>query len=214
MSGVEAIRLEPYDAHQKTVIWLHGIGQDGRIFAPLVQEFHLPERGVRNVFLQAPARQAFDDDQLQSVWFEQRRWNLSEADPQGLEDAIRRIDEVIDEEARAVGPDNVVLAGFSQGAALALIVGLRRRQAIGGMALYAPYLLRQGNLRETRTAESVNTRIWIGHGDCDRIVPPAFSERIAQLLESGGYAIEYRRYPDRDHEAFIGVEETHLANIL
>ncbi len=214
MSGVDAIRIEPADTHRKTVIWLHGIGQDGRIFEPLVQEFHLPERGVRNVFLQAPARQAFDQDALQSVWFEQRRWNLTEADPQGLEAAIQQVDEVVDEEARAVGPEHVVLAGFSQGAALALIVGLRRRQAIGGMALYAPYLLRQANLRETRTAESVNTRVWIGHGDRDRIVPPAFSERIAQLLESGGYAIEYRRYPEKDHEAFTGVEETHLANIL
>ena len=213
MKALETIVIEPVEQHRKTLIWLHGIGQDASIFAPIVKRFDLPERGIRSVLAQAPKRHISPDGEETTVWFEQNVWGLEEADPLTLDLAINSVNDLIEHEARIIGIENVLLAGFSQGAALALLTGLRRPQHIGGMVLFAPYLMRQGNLRETRSLHSVKTPIWIGHGQDDRVVPIRFSERIFDLLKIAGYRVEFQRYPG-EHVEFDGVDYDDVKSVI
>ena len=148
-----------------------------------------------------------------TVWFEQSVWGLEEADPLTLDLAINLVNDAIEQEACIIGAEHLVLAGFSQGAALALLTGLRRPHRIGGLMLFAPYLMRQGNLRETRSPHSVGTPVWIGHASDDRVVPIRFSERISELLMLGRYASEFRSYTG-GHEAFVGVEYDDVKSVI
>jgi phospholipase/carboxylesterase len=213
VNALETIVVEPVGAHRKTVIWLHGIGQDASIFEPVIERFGLPERGIRSVLAQAPKRHVQMDGQEMTVWFDQTVWGLEEADPETLDLAIGLVNDTIDREIRTIGAEQVVLAGFSQGAALALLIGMRRPERIGGLALFAPYVVRQGNLRATRSTQSAGTPIWIGHATEDRVVPLRFSEWIYELLKVGRYPVEFRRYPG-DHEAFFGVEYEDLKSVM
>lgn len=195
--------------HRKTAIWLHGMGEDASSYVELARRMDLPRKGVRGVFPQAPSRHRRLTGNAVAAWFDQDAWNLLDAEPQALNEAVDHLLRLLAQEAELIDSRHIVLCGFSQGAALALIAGLRFGQPLGGLMLYAPYLIAAGKLRETRSAASVGTPVWIGHGLNDLVVPKLFSERIQDVLKIGGHSVELTYYPG-GHEAFQGVDANEM----
>jgi phospholipase/carboxylesterase len=205
MTGFASRVEPPLGAHRKTAIWLHGMGEDASAYSELARRMDLPRKGVRGVFAQGSPRHRPLTGNAVPGWFDQDPGDELDAEPQSLNEAIDCVSHLLAQEAQLIDSRHIILCGFSQGAALALIAGLRFEQPLGGLMLYAPYMVRGARLRETRSAASVDTPVWIGHGANDTVVPPLFSERIKDLLKLGKYAVEYNSY-EGGHKAFHGVD--------
>jgi phospholipase/carboxylesterase len=109
-------------------------------------------------------------------------------------------------ESAAAGSKRVVLAGFSQGAAMALIAGLRYPERLGGIILYDPYTPAELPLADTRSPANADLPVWIGHGRYDWIIPAVVGEGVRDLLLSWGHPVSWREYHDypNTHEPFSG----------
>lgn len=191
--------------HRKTAIWLHGMGEDASSYVERARRMDLPRKGVRGVFPRAPSWHRSLTGNPVTAWFDQDAWNLLDADAHALNEAVDRLLHLLEQEAQIIDSRHMVLCGFSQGAALALIAGLRFEQPLGGLMLYAPYLIAAGKLRETRSAASIGTPVWIGHGLDDVVVSKLFPERIQDVLKIAGHSVTLNYYPG-GHEAFQGVD--------
>lgn len=179
------------------VIWLHGIGADGHDFEPVVPELGL-SFGARFVFPHAPVRPVTINGGLaMRAWYD-----IVSLDRPGPEDAagIRAsaaaVTRLIDAELeRGLEAANVVVAGFSQGGALALHAALRERRRLAGVLALSAYLPLADTLAAERAAENRATPIFMAHGTEDPVVPLAFAERSRAHLAEAGYAIEWHTYP-------------------
>jgi phospholipase/carboxylesterase len=210
---LECRTVAPSGAHRRTVIWFHGMGEGPGGYVELAQRLGLARHGVRSVVPLAPDRHLSMSGQEVPAWFQQDPLEIFEAEPRSLEAAIDAASRLVQREARDVPPEDIVLCGFSQGAALAMIVGLRCPQRLGGIALFAPYPLNQSALRNTRSAASLTTPLWIGHGLDDRVVPIAVARKLSARLAAGGYAVDLNLFAG-GHDAFCGVGAGDLGRFI
>ncbi len=185
-----------------TVIWLHGLGADGHDFEPIVPELHLPDSlPLRFVFPHAPYRPV-----TVNGGYEMRAWYDIAIDVSGFhqnEAHIRQAEEYLrsllgQERARGIESSRIVLAGFSQGAAMALHTGLRYPEALAGiMALSMPIPLPE-RIAAERRPENAQTPVFLAHGTADPVVPFAMGETAHRLLTALGQPVEWHRY-DMEH---------------
>jgi len=181
------------------VIWLHGLGADGHDFEPIVPELRLPESlPVRFVFPHAPHRpvtlnggtvmRAWYDIAIDARGFHQDAGHIRES-----EQAVRRL--LIDEQERGLSSRQIVLAGFSQGAAMALHTGLRYESPLAGiMALSMPIPLAERIPEELHESNRA-TPVFIAHGTDDQVVPFAMGEFGRRVLERASLSLEWHSYP-------------------
>lgn len=194
-------RIEIESAPQPTaaVIWLHGLGADGNDFANLVPELDLSGcPPIRFVFPHAPTLPVtINGGYVMPAWYDIRGADLvSRQDAEGIQKSAQAIAALIDNEiARGIAPEAIVLAGFSQGCAMALHTGLRFPQRLAGIMALSGYL----PLAETLTAErhlaNAATPIFMAHGSQDPVVIPARGEASRDLLTGLGYAVQWHTYP-------------------
>jgi phospholipase/carboxylesterase len=196
--------IAPSDEHRATVIWLHGIGQAPGVFADLVRRLGLQAFGVRNVFPRAPEQHVsmFTGDTV-PAWFEQKIADLKQADLKELHASERKLHALVAAESQRIGADRIFLAGFSQGAALALIAGLRYPERLGGLVLYAPYMLKKVGLAGSRSPSNLAVPIWIGHGRQDFVVSVRQGGWVRNALRKWGYTVFWHMY-EGAHETFGG----------
>lgn len=191
-----------------TIIWLHGLGQDGASLRPFAERAGLtdPALDIRHLFPDAPRQSpALTGDTPARAWFHQRVFAFDHADVPMLLATERTLHDLIAEESKTAGADHVILAGFSQGACMALVTALRHPDRLGGLILYDPYLPSSFPL----TTAHPTLPVWIGQGRYDWIVPLSVGESIRDLLNSWGHPVtwhEYYDYPNH-HEAFSGAED-------
>jgi phospholipase/carboxylesterase len=187
-----------------TVIWLHGIGQDERTLWELARGLDLPAAGLRSVCPRAPhTAQSIAGGAPPLAWFDQRLSDLDRADQDTLAESARLLGDLIEKEAATGGAHRLVLAGFSQGATMALATGLRHPRRLGGLALYAPFIVDGMPLRETRSAANADLPVWIGHGREDWIVPVFTGVQVRIRLQRWGHPVDWHTYP-AGHEPFVG----------
>ncbi len=194
--ALPAVEVETGADIELAVIWLHGLGADGHDFEPVVPELGLAF-GARFVFPHAPVRPVTINGGL-----EMRAWyDIASLDRPGSEDAagIRAsaaaVSRLIDAELeRGLEAANVVVAGFSQGGAVALHAALRERRRLAGVLALSAYLPLADTLAAERAAENRATPIFMAHGTEDPVVPFAFAERSRAHLVEAGYAIEWHTY--------------------
>lgn len=198
--------IAPCGEHHATIIWLHGLGQDSGVFVDLVHQLSLAKQGVRNVFPRAPEQHMSMTGDPVRAWFTQDIWSAETADPDLLNAAEKILREFVAIEAEAIGASRVILAGFSQGAAMALIAGLRYPERLGGIVLYAPYMVREANLLQTRSASSMSVPIWIGHGRQDAVIPARHGGWLHGVLRHWGFSALWHLYPCA-HETFHGAAD-------
>ena len=182
-----------------SVIWMHGLGADGWDFVPIVRELPLPEGlDLRFVFPHAPERAVtINNGYRMRAWYDISMQDLArKPDEVGIRESQKSIDMLIAREReRGMAADKIILAGFSQGGAIALQAGLRHADSLGGIAALSTYLTLDDSLEREATASNKRIPIFMAHGTQDPIVPYALAEASRRKLEARGYAVEWHDYP-------------------
>lgn len=182
-----------------SVILLHGLGADGWDFVPIVAELDLPESlPVRFVFPHAPLRPVtVNNGFVMRAWYDIKSFSPEgRADTAGLAEAGRRIDDYVRREADLGTPaSRVVLAGFSQGGAVALHAGLRYPRRLAGIIGLSSYLPFSRNLATERSSANADVPILMCHGQADPIVLYSMGTESRDALLAQGYAVEWHDYP-------------------
>lgn len=182
-----------------SIIWLHGLGADGHDFEPIVPELRLPgSLAVRFVFPHAPFRPvSINGNASMRAWydiaFDATGIHQNEAHIRDSEQSLRAL--IARERDRGIDSRRIVLAGFSQGAAIALHTGLRYPESLAGiMALSAPLPLAERIPAELHAANA-QVPVFLAHGTQDRVVPYMVGESARRLLKEIGVPVEWHSYP-------------------
>lgn len=193
------VTIEPRRPADASVILLHGLGADGHDFESLVPELRLPaSTAVRWVFPHAPVRPVtINGGYRMRAWYDilglGRRAVQDEKGIRESAETARAL--VARERERGIAPDRIVLAGFSQGGAIALFAGLREAQRLGGILALSTYLPLANRLDAEAHPASAAVPIFMAHGTFDPVVPLALGEGSRELLASRGYDVDWRTYP-------------------
>jgi phospholipase/carboxylesterase len=191
-----AVEIEPAEPARSTVIWLHGLGADGHDFEPIVPYVGVdPKFATRFIFPHAPGRPVtINGGMVMPAWYDIRELSLTrEVDHVGGRESADQIRALIDREReRGIPSDRLVLAGFSQGGALAVYVGLRSPEAFAGLIGLSTYLLDDGSLDGERSEPHLTTPIFQAHGELDPMVPLAAGTLAHDRLVELGYRVEWK----------------------
>jgi len=186
-------------APRHAVIWLHGLGADGHDFAPIVPQLRCAQsRAVRFVFPHAPVRPVTVNGGMRMrAWYDIMGFEIArDQDQQGITDSVTRVERLIARELeQGIELKNLILAGFSQGGAIALRTGLARDVGLGGVMALSCYLLEATSLMDWSTEAGRATPVFMAHGVQDPIVPVALGRRGAEVLSGAGVAVEWSEYP-------------------
>lgn len=194
----ETIEVETGARPDAAVIWLHGLGADGHDFEPVVPALGLPGRlAVRFVFPHAPVRPVtINMGTRMRAWYDIVALDGRREDDTGIRASQQRIEELIEREcSRGIAARRIVLAGFSQGGAIALHAGLRHAARLGGIMALSTYLPLAGTLDAERRAANAGLPILMVHGLHDEMIGIARARSSRAALEALGYALEWREYP-------------------
>lgn len=196
---LETVEVEPKTKATASIVWLHGLGADGHDFESLVPELRLRQNlAVRFVFPHARVRRVtINGGQPMRAWYDILALDRSmPQDTTGIRASAAEVrDLVAREKGRGVDEDHVVLAGFSQGGAIALYEGLRHPKRLAGILALSAYL----PLAETLAAEAhpanAAVPIFMAHGTLDPTVPFSTGEDSRRLLHERGHDVEWKTYP-------------------
>jgi phospholipase/carboxylesterase len=182
-----------------SVLWLHGLGADGHDFAPIVPELVRPGwQPLRFVFPHAPVRAVtINGGARMRAWYDILEMNLANrADEAGVDASVRQVEALIArEQARGIPASRILLAGFSQGGAIALACALRRATPLGGVIALSTYLPMPQRLVAEATAAARGQPVFMAHGAFDPVVPCAGGEASARHLQALGLPVDWRVYP-------------------
>ncbi len=199
---LESIEIETSPNPAAAVIWLHGLGADGNDFAPIVPE--LPLGGapaIRFVFPNAPMMPVtINNGHVMRAWYDVSFGDLEgktrRADEKGVRASQMQVNQFIEREiGRGVAARNIVVAGFSQGGAIALQTGLRYAQQIAGIMALSTYLPLADSLATEAAAANSNVPIFYAHGTYDPVIPLAMATASRDKLAASGYPVEWQEYP-------------------
>jgi phospholipase/carboxylesterase len=197
MSLLPAIEHETSPSPDATVIWLHGLGADGYDFAPIVPELNLPpDLRIRFLFPHAPSIPVtVNNGYVMPAWFDILVMDIDrKVDVPQLLVSAEAINRFIDRELeRGIDSRRIVLAGFSQGGAVAYQVCLSHPRPLGGLIAMSTYFATSDSI--VLSDANCNLPIEIHHGVHDPVVPPALGIRAGEFLKERGYAINFRSYP-------------------
>ncbi|WP_062535498.1 alpha/beta hydrolase [Mizugakiibacter sediminis] len=193
------VEIETGPNPRHAVLWLHGLGADGHDFEPIVPELVPPDwPPLRFVFPHAPVRPVtLNGGMPMRAWYDIAGLDLgARQDEAGIRASIAEVEALMRREhARGIDSQRLLLAGFSQGGAIALATGLRHAGRLAGIVALSTYL----PLMETTAVESstgnASVPIFWGHGSLDPIVPLALGARSREYLEEVGHAVDWHDYP-------------------
>lgn len=182
-----------------SIIWLHGLGADGNDFAPIVPELVDPAwPPLRFVFPHAPVRPVtINNGFSMRAWYDIAAFDLNaRQDEAGMRASIGEVETLIARErSRGVPSEHIVLAGFSQGGAIALAAGLRHQEKLAGIIALSTYLPLHTALAGERSAANATLPIFWGHGTLDPVVILQRGTDSRDLLQSLGYTVDWHSYP-------------------
>ena len=193
----DAIEIETGDSPGASVIWLHGLGADGYDFEPIVPELQLPDIPIRFVFPHAPMQPVtINAGMVMRAWYDVKDSAIRREDESGVRDSQVLIEGLIArEKRRGSKADRIVLAGFSQGGAIALQTGLRHPERLAGIMALSCYLPIADSLAAEAHAANRDVAIFMGHGIQDPVVSPARARESLVLLQRAGYTVAWHEYP-------------------
>jgi phospholipase/carboxylesterase len=194
--SLDAIEIETGKNPSASVIWLHGLGADGNDFAPIVPELSLPEGAIRFVFPHAPVQPVtINGGMRMRAWYDITDGAIRREDERGVRASQTLIETLIArEKERGTAPGRLVLAGFSQGGAIALQTGLRHPERIAGIMALSTYVPIGEKLAMEANPANREVPIFMAHGTQDPVIPFGRAQESRALLQSLGYAVEWREY--------------------
>ncbi len=191
--------LAPATPATASVIWLHGLGADGNDFVPIVPELQLPlSPAVRFVFPHAPMRAVtINNGMRMRAWYD--ILDLTPGGPQddaGIRDSAVILGRFIQREREAgVAASRIVIAGFSQGGAIALHQALRHPERLAGVMALSTYLPLRTTLAAEASAANRDLPILMCHGSFDQVLPLRLGTSSCELLRAEGYTVDWKEYP-------------------
>jgi len=199
---LETIELETAPNPTAAVIWMHGLGADGNDFVPIVNEIDLSGApGIRFIFPHAPTRPVtINNGYVMRAWYDisfgDLEGNTRKADEKGVRESQAQIGQLIAREnGRGIDASKIVLAGFSQGGAIALHTGLRYPETLAGVMALSTYLPLAESFAKEASPANAKTPVFMAHGTQDPVVPYAMGRGSRDLLQQAGYALEWQEYP-------------------
>lgn len=199
MSALETIEIETGPQPSAAIVVLHGLGADGNDFVPIAQELGLDAVGpVRLVFPHAPVMPVtINNGYRMRAWYDILGADLvRQEDEAGLRRSQAAVDALLlAQRERGIEPERIVLAGFSQGCAMALLTGLRHAHRLAGIVGLSGYLPLAAATSAERAHANALTPIFIAHGRHDNIVPIARGTAARDALTALGYTVEWHDYP-------------------
>jgi phospholipase/carboxylesterase len=199
MTALPCIEIETAPNPSTAVIWLHGLGADGNDFVPIISQLNLSEcPAIRFVFPSAPSMPVtVNGGYVMPAWYDitERDINARE-DLAGIHQSATAISQLIEREAsRGIAYEKIVLAGFSQGCAMSLQVGLRFPHRLAGIMALSGYLPLANSLALERSEANGKTPILMAHGVWDAVITLERAEASADILEKLGYQLDWNTYP-------------------
>ncbi|MDR0769951.1 MAG: dienelactone hydrolase family protein [Burkholderiales bacterium] len=193
------IEIETQPNPDATVIWLHGLGDDGYGWSSAVSALGLPTAArIRFLFPHAPMMAVtINQGYRMRAWYDVVGSDLStRADLDGMRASQENIEALLRHEAgRGIAPSRTVLAGFSQGGAVALYAGLRHPERLAGIVALSTYLMGTETLEQEASAANRQTPIFMAHGTDDPVVLPQWGEVSRDALRARHYEVDWRTYP-------------------
>jgi len=201
-----AIEIETAPAPDASVIWLHGLGDDGNGWSQVVSALSLPPgMAVRFLFPHAPTMPvSINNGFVMRAWYDIRDADLhARADLVGVRRSQAQLEALIArEKARGIVDARIVLAGFSQGGAIALYTALRHPARLAGVVALSSYLIDAANLVGEATPANRDLPIFMAHGTQDPVVRFSWAEASRTALTAGGWKVEWHAYP-MEHSAVM-----------
>ena len=199
MSDIDYIEYQSGMDPTWAVIWLHGLGADGHDFEPVAPQLGFSDSpAIRFIFPHAPIRPITINGGMEMRgWYDIKGMAFDrEEDRSGLEDSTRIVGELIEQEnRRGIATDHILIAGFSQGGAIALFAGLRLPQKLAGIIALSTYLPDAQSTASESSEENRDTPIFMAHGSADPVIPLTLAEHSRGLLGQMSYAVEWKTYP-------------------
>lgn len=199
MPALEAVEINSGPDVSAAVIWLHGLGADGHDFEPVVPQLSWPGApDIRFVFPHAPVRPVtLNGGMPMRAWYDILSMDASrEQDGRGIVDSVNQVAALVRREIdRGIEADRIVLAGFSQGGAIAVQLALRYPKRLAGLIALSTYLLFPDRLESQVHEANRDLPVFVGHGVSDPMVPFNMGEALNRQLESIGYPVEWHSYP-------------------
>lgn len=198
-ASLDAIQIETAPNPTVAVIWLHGLGADGNDFVPVVRELDLTGcPAIRFVFPHAPTMPVtINAGYVMRAWYDILGTDLSQReDEAGLRKSQALVEQLIArEKSRGIPAERIILAGFSQGCAMALQTGLRHPEKLAGLLCLSGYLPIHPTVPAERHSANHDTPIFLAHGRGDPVVPITLAGHSRDMLEALGYNVEWHEYP-------------------
>jgi len=198
----ETVEIETGASPQGSVIWLHGLGADGHDFEPIVPELRLPESlPLRFVFPHAPVRPVtINGGASMRAWYDILTLDRDGLqDERGIRESAAALAALVEREhGRGIPYENIVMAGFSQGGAIALHAALRYPHTLAGLMALSTWLPLSASLQkevlDNEQAQSRELPVFLAHGQFDPVLPVALGEESRDALMRLGYSVEWHEY--------------------
>jgi len=191
------LTVETANNPDASVVWLHGLGADGSDFTPIVAELGLPENAaIRFIFPHSPSIPVtINGGMVMPAWYDILEMSIDrEVDEVQLRESAKRIIEFIEHEIdRGISSDRIIIAGFSQGGAVALEAALSYPKKLAGLLLMSTYFATKDTIKYS--PENASITIEIQHGIHDPVVPVSLSRVTQEVLEKNGYQVNLKHYP-------------------
>lgn len=197
MNILPHIEQETSTTPDSAVIWLHGLGADGNDFAPIVPQLNLPgDLAVRFLFPHAPSIPVtVNGGFVMPAWYDIYEMEIDrKVDSAQLLASSEAISLMIDKEIdRGISSDRIILAGFSQGGAVAYQTALSSSHTLAGLLVMSTYFATSDSISLTEANKHIP--IEIHHGSYDPVVPESLGRKAESFLGNKGYTVNYRTYP-------------------
>ena len=203
---LDAITIETGPNPDASVIWMHGLGDDGKGWSEVVPALGLPPTlSIRFIFPHAPVMAVtINNGMRMRAWYDIRQANLSErADLDGVRASQAHVEALIArEQTRGIAASRIILAGFSQGGAIALYAGVRHAERLAGVIGLSTYLVTSDRVVAEASDANRDVPIFMAHGTHDQVVQLGWAEHSRDALRAGGWNVEWHVYPI-EHSAVI-----------
>lgn len=199
MPKLNAIELETGEKPDAAVIWLHGLGADGNDFVPIVQQFNLPtDLAIRFIFPNAPIRPITINQGIEMPgWYDITSLSIVDReDVDGIRESSEAIHQICkQQEEQGIDSTRIILAGFSQGGAIALHCGLRYPRPVAGIMALSTYLPQCAATDTSETTINRTVPVFMAHGLQDDVVALSYGKQSCERLQSAGYKVSWHEYP-------------------
>jgi phospholipase/carboxylesterase len=192
---LDTIEIETGPDPRASVIWMHGLGADGNDFAPLADQIELPV-AVRYIFPHAPMMPvSINNGYVMRAWYDIIDADIRREDETGVRAAQQSVEALLArEKSRGVSANRIVLAGFSQGGAIALQTGLRHSERLAGVMALSTYVPLAEKLAAEANPANRDVPIFMAHGTADPMIAFARAQAARDLLQQQAYAVEWHEY--------------------